>query len=549
MSGQQPRQFEINGTIVDALNRRIFSGTISIRDGLISSITEGPTSNGNTKYICPLLGSAHTHVESSMLPPSEFARIAAVFGEGFGVHDPHEIANVLGVEGVTWMIRDGSRTPYVFAWGAPSCVPESPLVRTCAVVSAEDVRKLLELPEVYYLSEVMAFPLVLSGEPDKLAKIAAAKSADKPVDGHAPGLRGDDAIRYANAGISTDHECVSLAEALDKITAGMKILIREGSAAKNYSALFSLLNSHPDKVMFCSDDIHPNDLLRGHMDTLIRRAIKDGVDPISAIRAASTNIIQHYRLPVGMLRVGDRADFIVVDDLMSFTVKQTYIKGELVAEEGKPLLNYEKPPVVNCFRHYPLTPSDFRIPAKQGSIRVIEVHDGQLITSEAIVLPKIQDGCVVPDLDRDLLLLAVVDRAIECKPALAIVRNFGLKKGALASSVAHDSHHVVAVGTSPEEIFCAVEAVRQHGGGISTSCGADTRVLPLVYAGLMSNEDGATVARKYEELDQLAKSFGSNLTAPFMTLSFLVLSVIPSLKLSNLGLVDVNRFELTEMFV
>lgn len=541
--------FKVSGTIVDALNRKIFPGTIEVQHGKILSITEQPADSVPQLYICPVLGSAHTHVESSMLPPSEFARWAPVFGDGFGVYDPHEIANVLGIAGVQWMIDDGARTPFNFFWGAPSCVPESPLVRACATVSVDDVSYLLSKPEVYHLSEVMAFPLVLSGEPTTMAKIAAAKQAGKPVDGHAPGVRGALAKRYADAGISTDHECVTLDEALDKLACGMKILIREGSAAKNYAALSKLLFTHPDSVMFCSDDIHPNDLLRGHMDTLVRRAIGDGVDPIVAIRAASVNTIQHYSLPVGLLQPGDKADFLVVSDLENFKVVETYLNGSLVAKDGKPLLSFAKPQSTNVFVNYPLLESDFEIRPLSERMQVIEVHDGQLLTSKIIVAPLVRDGRVVADLVNDLLFIAVVDRAEESKPAVGIVKNFGLKKGAIASSVAHDSHHVVAVGTSQEELLKAINAVRGSGGGISAVCGDEIHSLPLGYAGLMSNLPGEEVAAKYEALDTFAKSLGSGLTAPFMTLSFLVLTVIPSLKMSNFGLVDVDRFELTTLFV
>ncbi len=540
---------EFRGMIVDVISGRIFPGAVVVRDQKIISVAEASGDVPRGRFITPVIGSAHTHIESSMLPPSEFARHAMAFGEGFGVHDPHEIANVLGVLGVEWMIQDGKNSSFHFCWGAPSCVPESPLVRTAAVIDADDVRYLLSKPEIAYLSEVMAFPLVLAGEPQIMSKIAAAKAAGKPIDGHAPGLRGSDAARYAAAGISTDHECVSLEEARDKLNAGMKILVREGSAAKNYSALCELLHSHPDRVMFCSDDIHPDDLLRGHMDTLIRRAIGDGVPAMSAIRAASRNTIQHYGLPVGLLQPGDRADFLIVEDLKDFRVKETYLQGILVAKDGKSLEAAAKPEPVNAFQHYPLSIDDFSIPARRGRVRVIEVYDGQLITGQHVTEPKISGNELVADLERDILFLAVVDRVTPSKPALGFVRNFGLKGGALASSVAHDSHHVIAVGTSKQELFHAIEAVRKAGGGISAVREGEELILPLVHAGLMSSDSGEIVAERYETLDRFAKSMGSPLRAPFMTLSFLVLTVIPSLKMSNFGLVDVEQFTSCELFV
>ena len=480
-----------------------------------------------------------------MLLPSEFARLAVTHGTVATVSDPHEIANVLGVAGVEFMIANGKEVPFKFFFGAPSCVPATVFETAGARVTADEVGALLERDDVWYLSEVMDFPGVLHGSEEVMKKIAHAKRLGKPVDGHAPGLRGDDAARYAAAGISTDHECFTLDEALDKLACGMHIQIREGSAAKNFEALHPLLSSHPDKVMLCSDDKHPDGLVAGHINDLCARAVALGHDVFDVLRAACTNTVAHYRLPVGQLRVGDPADFIVVNDLTSFRVKRTYINGAQVAENGETFIESVSTHRLNNFHCTPRRPLDFRTPSKGHERWVIEALDGQLITNKLKLPDVVSDGLSIPDLAHDVLKIAVVNRYRDAPVATAWIKNFGLKRGAIASSVAHDSHNIVAVGTNDEDLCAAVNLVIAHHGGVSLADGGAHRVLPLPIAGIMSDADAYTVADAYSAMDRAVKEdLGCTPTAPYMTLSFMALLVIPHLKLSDKGLFDGDAFSL-----
>ena len=538
--------FTIGGQIVDLVNSRIFSGVVVVKDGKISKIEEQPV--GNMRFIMPGFVDAHVHIESSMLVPSEFARLASCHGTVATVSDPHEIANVLGKEGVRYMIDNGKKVPFKFFFGAPSCVPATPFETAGCTLDARAVEELLALPDIHYLSEMMNYPGVINGDPEILAKIAAAKRHGKPVDGHAPAVTGEALQKYVGAGISTDHECFTLAEALEKISLGMKILIREGSAAKNFEALIPLLASHPDRLMFCSDDKHPNELVEGHIDVLVRRAIEQGYNVMDVLKAASLNAIRHYKLNVGLLQPGDDADFIVVDDLKRPVALQTYIKGMLVAENGISNINYKETETPNRFEAPFLKAEDLFVPDEGKQIRVIECLDGQLITRHFVAEPKVDNGGLVSDVERDILKMVVVNRYQPAQPAVAFIKNFGLKRGALASSVAHDSHNIVAVGVTDKDILHAVNLLIEHTGGVTAYCSTEMVAVPLPVAGLMSNEDGYEVAAAYENADKLAKRLGSTLYAPFMTLAFMSLLVIPELKLSDLGLFDGTQFRFTSLY-
>ena len=538
----------ISGRIVDVLNRAEYPGTIEVTAGVIRRITRDARPRGR-HLLMPGLVDAHIHIESSMLPPAEFARHAVVHGTVATVSDPHEIANVLGASGVDYMIADGRRTPFKFHFGAPSCVPATTFETAGAALGARAVARLLSRPEVKFLAEVMNFPGILRGDPALRAMIAAAKKLGKPVDGHAPGLRGATAARYAAAGIATDHECFTLGEARDKLAAGMKILIREGSAARNFAALAPLLQTDAARCMFCCDDLHPDLLMVRHLDEHVRRALALGADRFDVLACASVNPVRHYGLAVGLLREGDPADFIEVDSWMNFRVRRTWLAGRLVAAGGRSRLPRQPSRIVNKFRAWPRQAGDFAVPAGKGKLNVIAALNGQLITRHLRLRAKMVAGQVVADPARDLLKIAVVNRYARSGPvAVAFVRGFGLRAGALASSVAHDSHNIVAVGVDDASLTAAVNLVIARRGGISVVGAGRRAVLPLPIAGLMSDADGRTVARRYTALDARAKQLGSRLDAPFMTLSFMALLVIPDLKLSDRGLFSGSKWAFEPRF-
>ena len=526
----------LGGQIVDLQRRRIFPGVVEWAGGRITRITEDARVR-DRRFIAPGFVDAHIHIESSLLPPAEFARWAVVHGTVATVSDPHEIANVLGLRGVDYMIREGRRSPFKFNFGAPSCVPATTFETAGAALDAKAVARLLARPEIKYLSEVMNFPGVQARDTELMAMIAAARRHGKPVDGHAPRLRGAQAARYAAAGITTDHECFTLPEARDKLKARMKILIREGSAARNFAALAPLLRSHPEKVMFCCDDLHPDLLMQRHLDEHVRRALRSGADKFDVLRCASVNPVEHYRLDVGLLQPGDPADFIVFFGWKDLKVERTYLRGELVARHGRSLLPRLRSRTPNTFRARVRRPADFQVPDAGGSLKVIEALNGQLITRQLTMKPRVISGAVRTDLSRDILKIAVVNRyATRAPAAVAFIKGFGLKAGAIASSVAHDSHNVVAVGVDDASLCAAINLVIRSRGGLSVVGRGRRAVLPLPIAGLMSDRDGLAVAQRYTLLDARAKQLGSKLDAPFMTLSFMALLVIPDLKLSDRGL-------------
>ena len=538
---------KLQGQIVDIHNRRIFKGEISLENGKIISIKE--KDHDVNDYIMPGFVDAHIHIESSMLVPSEFAKLAVKHGTVSTVSDPHEIANVLGVEGVEFMIENGKEVSFKFNFGAPSCVPATKFESAGAVIDSEDIKTLLKNPDIKYLAEMMNYPGVLFDDEEVMKKIAWAKHYKKPVDGHAPGLRGEDVSKYISAGMSTDHECFTYDEALEKLQKGMKILIREGSAAKNFEALIDLLEDHFENMMFCSDDKHPDDLIVGHINQLCARAIAKGIDVFKVLKVACINPIKHYNLDVGLLKVGDDADFIVVEDIKRFNTLQTYINGELVFNNGvsniKPV-SFEN---LNNFNCNIKEVSDFKIESTAKQIRVIEALEGQLVTNELIEDALIENGNLVSNTEKDILKMVVVNRYQNQNPAIGFIKNFGLKEGAIASSVGHDSHNIIAVGVSDEDICRAVNLIIENKGGICAFSNLEEKIVSLPVAGIMSDKDGATIGKQYAELDKMAKRLGSKLNAPYMTLSFMALLVIPSLKLSDKGLFNGSEFKFTTLEV
>jgi len=538
--------FSLSGNIVDVVKERVYQGTIFIENGKIVNVTEEETQSD--QYILPGLIDAHIHVESSMLTPTEFARIAVVHGTVATVSDPHEIANVLGINGVKFMIENGKQVPFKFYFGAPSCVPATTFESSGANLGPEDMEQLLKMDEIHYLSEMMNFPGVIYGDKEVAAKLNVAKKHNKPVDGHAPGLTGQDIKKYIQSGITTDHECFTIEEALEKISYGMKVQIREGSAAKNFDTLIPLINSHPDKIMLCSDDKHPDDLVEGHINLVIKKAIALGYDPIKVLRVCTYNPINHYSLNVGLLQKGDPADFILIDNFEDFNIKQTYIDGKLVAENGKSLLMSAPTSTPNIFYANPVTEKDLEVKVEGESIQVMKALDGQLITPKLIQKAKIENGLVTSDVENDILKMVVLNRYKKADPAIGFVNGFGLKKGAIASTVAHDSHNIIAVGTNDKEIVQAINLLIETKGGISLIDGDFQLHLPLPVAGIMSNDDGYKIAEIYKQLNQSVKNLGSTLHAPYMTLSFMALLVIPELKLSDKGLFDGTKFEFTSLF-
>lgn len=520
---------------VDILNRTIYAALIEIENDKIKKIEK--ISENCAGYFLPGFIDSHVHVESSLIIPSEFARMAVVHGTVATVSDPHEIANVLGMEGVLYMIENGKKVPFHFIFGAPSCVPATVFETAGAALNSADVEILLSNSDIYYLAEMMNFPGVLNGDVEVLKKIEIAKKLNKPVDGHAPGLRGETIQKYIDSGIYTDHEAYTYEEGLDKLKRGMKILIREGSAAKNFDALIPLIKDYSDMIMFCSDDKHPDSLLLGHINTSVERAVKLGYDVFDVLKCACINPVEHYKIPIGLLKEGKSADFIVVENLKDFKVLQTYIKGKKVADNGKSLIERVPSEVINNFNIEIKNKNDFHYLPKENE-QVIECIDGQLITNTLNIPAEL---CT---LENDVLKLVVVNRYSTAPVATCFIKNFGLKKGAIASSVAHDSHNIIAVGVNDEEICNAVNLVIKHKGGLSAVNKNEELILPLPVAGLMSNDDAWKVAADYTKIDDFSKNnLGSTLNAPFMSLSFMALLVIPSIKLSDLGLFDGNRFE------
>lgn len=538
---------KFSGNIVDLVNEKIFKGTVHIENGHIKSIV-ADESVTEDQYILPGLIDSHIHIESSMLIPSEFARVAVTHGTVATVSDPHEIANVLGIDGIKYMIANGKSVPFKFYFGASACVPATPFETAGNKIGHAELEELLSMDEIKYLSEMMNFPGVINRDDFEMKKIEIAKKYGKPADGHAPGVKGEDAKKYIEAGISTDHECFTMEEALEKIKYGMKIQIREGSAAKNFEALIGLMKDYSDKVLFCSDDKHPDDLVDGHINQMYKRAVSKGYDPLKVLKSIVINPVKHYNLEVGLLQIGDTADFIIVDSLEEFNIKETYIDGIKVYDGQKTLIKSVVVDSPNLFKAEKLGAEEISITNEGGKLKVIKAFDGELITGVEEIDPKIANGKIVSDIENDVLKIVVLNRYEKAPPAIAFITGFGFQKGAIASSVAHDSHNIVAVGTSDEDITRAINLVIEVKGGVVAVSENEEKVLPLPVAGLMSNVDSWVVANKYHEIDKMAYQMGSTLRAPFMTLSFMALLVIPNIKLSDKGLFDGTTFSFTNLF-
>lgn len=535
------------GQIVDIGKQRIFKGEVTFENGVITSIIE--KNHDVNQFIMPGFIDAHIHIESSMLVPSEFAKLAVAHGTIATISDPHEIANVMGLEGVNFMIENGKNTPFKFYFGAPSCVPATAYESSGASINSDAIKALLAKDDIKYLSEMMNYPGVLNKDKEVMQKLAWAKLFNKPVDGHAPGLRGESLTTYIQSGMSTDHECFSFEEGLEKLEKGMKILVREGSAAKNFEALISLLPRYYENMMFCSDDKHPDDLILGHINDLCSRAIKKGMDLFKVLQVACINPINHYNLDVGQLRVGDSADFLVVKDLHEFQTIRTYISGNKLFDNGTTFLNPVHFKVINNFNISDKEISDFSYKSNASKIKVIEAYNGELVTGTSIENSTIINGNLISNTEIDVLKIAVVNRYNDQKPAIGFIKNFGLKEGAIASSVGHDSHNIVVVGVTDEDLCKAVNLLVKFKGGICALSSTKEMILPLPIAGIMSDQEGRIVADKYAQIDAFSKELGSTLEAPFMTLSFMALLVIPSLKLSDKGLFDVQNFSFTSLEV
>ena len=538
----------ISANIVDISNRQIYYGELIIENGKIKSIER--KEGQSDLFLLPGFVDAHVHIESSMLVPSEFARMAVTHGTVATVSDPHEIANVMGIEGVYFMIKNGNKVPLKFNFGAPSCVPATNFETAGAVIGIEGIEEMMQNPAIKYLAEMMNYPGVLFEDEEVISKIEMAKKYGKPIDGHAPGLMGEDAEKYISAGISTDHECFTYEEALGKLELGMKILIREGSAAKNFEALIDLLPKYADRMMFCSDDKHPDDLIEGHINQLAARAVAKGYDIFDVLQAACINPVEHYNLDVGQLKIGDAADFILVHDLETFKVNATYINGELVTENGKSLIQSVETEIINNFFLDKKSPIDFQLESKSDLIQVIKAIDGEIVTESFTAQAKLENGLAISDLENDNLKMAVVNRYENQKPSVAFINNFNLKKGAIASCVGHDSHNIIEVGTDDDSLCRAVNLIIENQGGISAVSEEEEKVLSLPIAGIMTNADGYETAKAYSEIDFFVKNnLGCTLTSPFMTLSFMALLVIPQLKLSDKGLFDAKEFKFIQVFI
>jgi len=539
-------QFSIEGNIVDVVSKKIFPGSVVVKNGKIEKIKTGKSNSGF--FICPGLIDAHVHIESSMLTPVEFARVAVNHGTVATVSDPHEIANVLGIDGVKFMIESGKRVPFKFLFGAPSCVPATSFETSGNVMNVDSIEELFRNRDVGYLAEMMNYPGVIAEDQDIKKKLEIAREYGMPIDGHAPGLKGESLRKYVNAGISTDHECTNLDEALEKIELGMRILIREGSAARDFDKLYELIGSHTDRVMLCSDDLHPDDLINGHINLLIRKGLSKGLDLFDLLRVAVVNPIEHYNLNVGLLQEGDAGDFIIIDNLEDFNVQRCFIDGVEVSAMGVTKIERIETAAINNFFPYVLEAEELAVTAMSEKISVIEATDGELFTKKAIRKANIVNGLVKSNPAEDILKIVVVNRYKKADPAIGFISGFGISRGAIASSIAHDSHNIIALGVTDEEIIIAVNEVMNRKGGIVAFNGEELLALTLNIAGIMTNEECLSVANKYDGLNQMAKQMGTTMTTPFMTLSFMALLVIPELKIGDKGLFDVNTFDFTDLF-
>ena len=538
---------EYSGNIVDIVYKKIYKGRITIKGNKILCIEK--TEDGDDCFIVPGFVDSHIHIESSMLSPGNFAAEVVKHGTVAVVSDPHEIANVLGVDGVDFMIKDAAKSPLKFYFGAPSCVPATDFESSGAKLDAATVKELLGREDIYFLSEMMNFPGVINNDPEVHRKLEAARLNNKLVDGHGPGLKGEDLKKYVSAGVHTDHECFTYEEAVDKINLGMIVQIREGSAARNFENLYKLIDEFPDNIMLCSDDLHPDDLIKGHINLLVKKALDKGLDLFNVLRAAIYKPIKHYNLPVGLLQDGDNADFIIVNNLKDFDVLETIIDGEAVYSNNKVLFEAFKPETPNKFYRNPISESSFKIESKGDKVRVIKVLEGELITKQFFTVPNSINNFIESDISNDILKVSVVNRYEKERPSVGLINGFNFKKGGIVSSIAHDSHNIIVVGVNDKVLSELVSWVQQNKGGIAVHDGNKIYGLPLPLAGIISDLSAVEVAISYAELDKKIRKLGSELRAPFMTLAFMALLVIPELKIGNKGLFDVTKFAFTNLFV
>ncbi len=537
---------KITGNIIDIHSKTIYPGQVVYNEKIICIER---FKKANNIYILPGLIDSHVHIESSMLTPAQFAKIAVKYGVIAAIADPHEIANVLGLNGVDFMINNGKTVPFKFFFGAPSCVPATPLEINGAIIDSNTIEKLLMREEIYFLAELMNFPGVIYNDNEVIKKLNLARKLNKPIDGHAPGLSGDHLIKYINAGISTDHECTKYDEALEKIKLGMKILIRQGSAAKNFNNLWKLIDQYPEQVMLCTDDSHPDDLTSGYINNLVKKGLSKGIDLFNLLKAVIINPVNHYKLPVGTLKVNDPADFIIIDNLKSFKVLKTFINGNIVFKDNKALFTAPEVRPINYFKARPVNNEDIKIKNNRKPIQVINVIDKEIYTTKYTYSPDISSEFIDPDINADILKLVYVNRYKDLKPQTGFVKSFKLKKGAIAQSISHDSHNILSIGTNNNNIVKVINRLIDLEGGIVIFNGSDLYELPLEIGGIMTNVDGYEVARKYEKLNQVIKEMGCTLTAPLMTLSFLALLVIPELKIGDKGLFDYNKFNFVDLYI
>ncbi|NPV64923.1 MAG: adenine deaminase [Methanobacteriaceae archaeon] len=529
----------LKGNILNVFTGDIYPAEIIIEDGMIKIVRkiEGDFDG----ILLPGFIDSHTHIESSLMTPSSFAEATIPHGTTAVISDPHEIANVMGLEGIDFMIEDSKRVPLKFFFTAPSCVPPTEFETAGANIGVNEIRALLERDEIVALGEMMDFPGVISEDPQVIDKIKAAKKARKPIDGHAPLLSGDDLCKYVEKGISTDHESVYAEEAQEKIELGMKIMIREGSSAKNLQELAKVGGD-----FLVSDDVEPGDLIEGHMDMILRKAVEYGIDEVEAVRMVTINPADHYSLDSGAIAPGRPADIVLVDNLKNFTVKKVFINGELVAKDGEKLFKVKgngKTPPQGKIRIKDLKSSrlEIRASGSKARVRVIKVFEEQIITSESTHELPIKDGIVQPLPEDDILKVSVIDRYGHGNIGNGFVEGFGIREGALASTVAHDSHNLIVVGTSTDYMMRAVEILRRSGGGLVAVAPNESVHLRLPVAGLMSHESVNILACKARQLNDFVADMGSSLSNPFMTMSFLSLLVIPQLRLSDRGLFNVEE--------
>jgi adenine deaminase len=540
------QNYKINGKIVDVINQIIKGGTVFVQEGIIQKIEYNDQIEG--PYILPGFIDSHIHIESSMVTPQYFAKEAVKHGTIGTISDPHEITNVLGDKGLEAMVSDAARVSFKIFYGVPSCVPATPFETSGAVLDSTRVGELLKKKEFYYLAEMMNFPGVINNDPEVMKKIQYALEQNKPVDGHVPGLTGEDLDKYINAGITTDHECGNYEEAVEKISKGMKIQIREGSAARDFETLYHLIDEFPDHVMLCSDDKHPDDLIKGHINKLVQKGIEKGLDLFNLLKASIVNPVYHYNLPVGLLKENDPADFIVVNDLKRFEILKTYIDGEEVFNANESTIQITRSEFPNVMNARKIDSADLHVPSNSRPVKVIHAQDRTLYTSYEAITLNTENGLLESDPGNDVLKIAVLNRYKPQKPSIGFIKNFGLKNGAIATSVAHDSHNIIAVGVTDEEITQAINKIVDIGGGNVVYDGNEFYSLALEFGGLMTNKPVNEVSKSYEQLNSLAYKLGCRLDAPFMTLAFMALPVIPELKITDQGLFDVTQFKYTGLF-